>query len=59
MPGSAAHSAARAGRRHGFKQAVRPESFYVLDVEGPLAEGEVDRARTWGHAVAGSVPSKV
>lgn len=59
VPGSAAHSAARAGRRHGFRQAVRPESFYVLDVEGPLAEGEVDRAREWGRSVGASVPSTV
>jgi hypothetical protein len=57
VPGSASHSAARAGRRHGFRQAVRPESFYVLDVEGPLAEGEVDRARAWGHSVAVTAPS--
>jgi hypothetical protein len=59
IPGSAAHSAARSGRRHGFTQAVRPESFYVLDVEGPLVEGEVARAREWGRAVAASVPSTV
>jgi flavodoxin len=57
FPGSAARSAARLGRRHGFQLAVAPESFYVLDVEGPLADGEVDRARTWGHSVAASVPA--
>lgn len=59
IPGSASHSAARAGRRHGFTQAVSPESFYVLDVDGPLADGELDRARTWGHQVAASVPARV
>ena len=38
----------------GSSGASHPESFYVLDVEGPLAEGELDRARAWGH-VSGSV----
>jgi hypothetical protein len=59
LPGSAARSAARAGRRHGFTQAVAPESFYVLDVEGPLVEGELERAQAWGAAVAASVPATV
>jgi Flavodoxin domain len=59
LPGSAARSAARAGRHHGFTAAVHPESFYVLDVDGPLAEGELDRARQWGHAVAASLPAHV
>ena len=57
LPGSAARSAARAGRRHGFRRATDPESFYVLDVDGPLAEGELERARAWGRSVAASVPS--
>ena len=57
LPGSAARSATRLGRRHGFQQATDPESFYVLDVEGPLDEGELDRARKWGHSVAASVPA--
>ena len=59
LPGSAARSAARAGRRHGFRGTTHPESFYVLDVDGPLAEGELDRARAWGRSVATSVPSTV
>jgi hypothetical protein len=59
LPGSASHSAARASRRHGFTQALAPESFYVLDVDGPLADGELDRARSWGRQVATSLPAKV
>ena len=59
LPGSAAHSAARAGRRHGFTQAIAPQSFYVLDVEGPLSAGELERAHEWGAAVAASVPATV
>ena len=56
LPGSASHSAAKASRHHGFHEAIAPESFYVLDVEGPLVEGELERARAWGRAVAASVP---
>lgn len=59
FPGSASHSAARAGRRHGFSQAHAPESFYVLDVAGPLADGELERAHAWGATVAASVPAPV
>jgi hypothetical protein len=29
----------------------RPESFFVEDVDGPLAEGELERARAWGDKV--------
>jgi hypothetical protein len=28
-----------------------PESFLVEDSEGPLAEGELDRARAWGESL--------
>jgi hypothetical protein len=28
------------------------ESFYVEDVAGPLAEGELARARDWGRELA-------
>jgi flavodoxin len=52
LPGSAARSAARAARRHGFRAAAPPHSFYVEDTPGPLLEGEIDRARTWGRELA-------
>jgi len=50
-PGSAAHKAARMLRRDGF-EAMTTESFYVTDVAGPLAAGEVERARAWGRRLA-------
>ena len=34
-----------------------PKSFYLLDTEGPPAEGELARARDWGRLVASSVPA--
>lgn len=56
LPGSAARSAARSARRHGMREVVAPESFFVEDVDGPLADGELDRALAWGRAVASAVP---
>ncbi|SMF52489.1 flavodoxin [Cellulosimicrobium cellulans J34] len=63
LPGSAARGAAKVLRRAGFRLVVPPASFYVGDVEGPLDEGELDRARAWGRALghvlvpAGSAPA--
>lgn len=36
----------------GYELATKPESFFVDDAEGPLAEGEVERARAWGAELA-------
>ncbi|HEX5877775.1 MAG TPA: hypothetical protein VF468_05540 [Actinomycetota bacterium] len=53
LPGSAAKSAAKEARRHGYSTAAAPESFYVHDVDGPLLDSEPDRAAAWGrHLVA-------
>jgi len=57
LPGSAAGSAAREGRRHHFHAAARPRSFYLVHADGPLLTSEVDRAREWGRMVAASVPA--
>ena len=48
VPGSAAHAAARRLRKKGARVSVPPETFYVVDAEGPLEPGERDRARVWG-----------
>lgn len=47
LVGSAARSIARKLERNGYRLAVPPESFFVLDVEGPLKDGEIERARAW------------
>ncbi len=49
LPGSAARAAAKVARKRGYEQLGHSESFYVNDVGGPLLEGEVERARTWGN----------
>jgi hypothetical protein len=58
MPGSAARASARDLRARGFSPLAASTSFYVDDVRGPLAEGELDRARAWGTRM-GSVLTAV
>lgn len=55
LPGSAAKSAARAGRKHGLASYAPPESFYVEDTSGPLHEGELERATAWGRELGALV----
>ncbi|WP_107764676.1 flavodoxin family protein [Nocardioides terrigena] len=54
LPGSAAKAAGRDVRRHHLGQLVATASFFVDDMDGPLSDGELDRARTWGASLAGS-----
>jgi hypothetical protein len=55
IPGSAARAAARRLRRLGYRVIVPPETFRVQGTEGPLVEGELERARRWGEALANRV----
>ncbi len=52
LPGSAAKAAGRQVRHHHLGRLVATESFYVDDTDGPLSEGELDRARAWGTSLA-------
>jgi flavodoxin len=54
VPGSAARAAQRRLRGLGYRIVAPAQSFFVTDVEGPLAEGERERARRWGEQVAES-----
>ena len=38
--------------RLGATLAAPAEHFHVVDAKGPLADGEEDRARLWGQAIA-------
>jgi hypothetical protein len=51
LTGTAARGIARRLRRHGY-QVVGSESFVVEDTEGPLEQGELERARAWGAELA-------
>lgn len=46
--GSAAKPAARRLEAHGYRMLVKPEHFYVTGTDGPLEDGELERARAWG-----------
>ena len=35
--------------RLGYSPADHAQSFYVVDVQGPLVDGELDRAEEWGE----------
>jgi hypothetical protein len=35
----------------GGELIAEPEGFYVTDVQGPLAEGELERARLWAQSL--------
>lgn len=52
LTGSAARGIAKRLRRRGFDIVPEPESFFVEDAEGPLADGELERARAWGSVIA-------
>ena len=50
--GSAGRKADRRLHRLGCRVLVPAESFHVGGTPGPLADGERERARRWGEAVA-------
>lgn len=43
----------------GLTIVAPAEHFYVTDAKGPLADGEEERARRWGEALAGMVAAPV
>lgn len=47
IAGSAARVAAKRLTQKGAKLIMSPESFRVEGTEGPLVEGEVERAKSW------------
>lgn len=53
--GSAAHKIAPVLSELDGELLVPPESFFVLGGEGPLDEGEIERATKWGAEVAAKV----
>jgi hypothetical protein len=50
LTGSAARGIARRLGRQGL-DVIGRASFLVADAEGPLEEGEIERARAWGEAL--------
>jgi len=56
LSGVASRGIAKRLSRRGY-DVLASESFLVDASEGPLAEGELDRAREWGAELAGTVTS--
>jgi flavodoxin len=44
---------ARTLKQKGGIEAASPEGFYVANTEGPLKDGEIERAAEWGKQLAG------
>lgn len=42
-------------QKKGGQLAVPPEGFYVADSEGPLVEGELERAAEWASKIAAAI----
>ena len=55
MSGSAAKVMAGKLREKGVSLLVEPESFFVKGTEGPLREGELERAATWARQIVDEV----
>ena len=52
--GYAAPNIAEALKKKGGNQVVPPEGFFVKDKEGPLKEGELERAALWAKELVES-----
>jgi hypothetical protein len=52
LVGSAGRTLARRLSRKGFEVVAPAESFFVRDSEGPLEDGELERARAWARRVS-------
>lgn len=56
LPGSAAKKAMKKLVALGFRPVAKPETFGVHGYSGPIADGELERARAWGTELAAAMP---
>jgi hypothetical protein len=52
LPKAAGTRGAHLLKRLGFTLVTRPEPFLVEDTQGPLKDGEIERAVDWGRSLA-------
>ena len=52
LVGSAGRTLGKRLARKGFALVAPSESFFVRDSEGPLEDGELERARAWARGLA-------
>lgn len=55
LPGSAAKAARHELRSRGFDVSIPSQTFRVHGYEGPLVDGELERAAAWGAELAASL----
>lgn len=58
LPGSAAKGIVKLLRGAPVDLLAVPRHFLVVDTLGPLVDGETERAREWGTALARHVPAR-
>jgi flavodoxin len=54
---TAARKLDRKLRKLGGKRVVSPETFHVIEREGPLYDGEIERAKAWATTIMGKLES--
>ncbi len=54
----AAQPIAEALKARGGVEVIDPEGFFVLDTEGPLKSGELERATAWGQQIQQKLSEK-
>ena len=59
LPGSAARAAKHELRSHGCDIIAKQQSFRVHGYDGPLLDGELDRATDWARQIAGGLNETV
>lgn len=59
LPKAAGPTAVRLAHKHGLSALGKPVGFLVDDVQGPLLEGELDRATAWGRQLGAVCLQKV
>ncbi len=53
LAGGAARGIGKRLRKHGFTLVADPQGFVVEGMEGPMRDGELNKAEAWGHALLG------
>ena len=59
LPAAAGPAAVRLAHKHGLTALGKPHGFLVDDVQGPLVDGELERAAAWGSELAETCAARV
>ena len=59
LPAAAGPKAARLAKHRHFEPIGKPVAFLVEDMKGPLLDGELERAETWGRMLSAGIHTTV